>query len=530
MSEDLQHIDEFFHNTVGPYEESPSPASWENLQARLDKEYATTYKRRFIAARRVSIILLLLLITFVICETRLNKLSPRGTNEEIGAKINVTNKPNKMSPTENLSNKISDIKSNSSKMQQHFLKTDNGTHSSKEVFEKWKLASNHFLKEIDNTKHRGEGQINRVSLPKAKGKLSDAGLNLQANIAEGKYYSNEHGTFYLGDKKTFERKNKPDHNKSDLNVSISENTNDLLFSPRSPFVIQPYITKTYNNNLNSLPYNNKTSIAKSILSDSILQNIPKSLKKVTGTNTSFKPYWTLTTIASPEWTQYSLENGVPDNGNSQLDEKSQIQQREKHELSFSVWVMASYQFKRHWAIQTGLLYSNSAIAIDTQKIYAAKEANGEIAYKYNSSSGYAFLKPDFGLPPTIGDSLIAASAQHNLQYFSIPIILKYKFEKKGFTFSPGLGLSANFLTSAKIKTEVKDALNRETVTISKLEGTRLFYFGLIANADIQFNFYKKWALNVTPAFRLAVTPITKNNVVKTFPYGFGVGIGLNYRF
>ena len=91
-------------------------------------------------------------------------------------------------------------------------------------------------------------------------------------------------------------------------------------------------------------------------------------------------------------------------------------------------------------------------------------------------------------------------------------------------------MSANFLTSAKIRTEVEDALNTEKVRISELKGTKLFYLSLMANADIQYNLSSNWSLHMMPAFRYAITQVTKNNVVETYPYSFGAGLGLTYRF
>ncbi|HEX9512463.1 MAG TPA: porin family protein [Puia sp.] len=240
----------------------------------------------------------------------------------------------------------------------------------------------------------------------------------------------------------------------------------------------------------------------------------------------FKPYWSVTVLSSQEWAQYRLENG----GNVSQDESTDIAQKERHEPSFTAGALVLYQFKRNWGIQAGLLYSGTSIAIDPQEIYAVKAPDGAIAYKYNSSSGYAFVKPGFGLPPAVGDSLSAASAQHNLQYIGIPVTLQYKITKGRFSFSPGLGVSFNFLAGARIKTEVENAGNRETVTIDKLQGTKTFYLGLMANANLQYDFSKKWALTIRPGFSYALTSITKNNVVKTYPYSFGAAAGLTYKF
>ena len=106
----------------------------------------------------------------------------------------------------------------------------------------------------------------------------------------------------------------------------------------------------------------------------------------------------------------------------------------------------------------------------------------------------------------------------------------YRFEKNKFSVSPSIGLSANFITSANVKTEVTDALNKEAVTINGLDGMKSFYTGLIADVNLQYNYNSKWSLSLLPGFRYALMPITKGNVVKTFPYSFNMGAGITYKF
>ena len=66
-------------------------AGWEKLQAGLDKQDATKYKRRFIGWKRIAILLLLLLSGFIIYETGVFK-----THNE-----NNENVVNSNSPTQN---------------------------------------------------------------------------------------------------------------------------------------------------------------------------------------------------------------------------------------------------------------------------------------------------------------------------------------------------------------------------------------------------------------------------------------------
>ena len=256
--------------------------------------------------------------------------------------------------------------------------------------------------------------------------------------------------------------------------------------------------------------------------DSLLKNNPANNIKIRRIH-HFKPYWTLTGLMTYDRVNYKLDSDLPSN-------ITNIKHGEVHEPSFSVSLLATRQVKEKWGLQTGLIYSNTAIGISPQKIYALQDPAGDIAYKYITSSGYAYIKPGFGSPPAFGDSLITTEAKHSLHSLTVPIVIKYTIRKNGFLFLPGAGIEANFITRAKLETEIEDANNRETVFINKLSGAKSFYWSLVADAELRYSVNKKLSFSVRPVFRYAISPITENNVVETFPYSFGAGLGMTYKF
>jgi hypothetical protein len=414
VHKNLPHIDEIFRDGIDPYEEDPSPGIWLRLQAQLDMEEATVYKRKYFAVRRAAVCVAALLLFFlVIHEARVIR---SGVTQPIGQ-----------------------IRSKNDKANEPVRANAKGSVVNPEV--DWRRRQPTTANAISAWK---ESKIVQPSIPYAKLLWPDSLHRRMAGMA---------GT---------------------------------------------------------------TRIA----------GTASAVRQKSKEQAPFKPYWSVTAFASQEWASYRLEN----DGNAGQDESAEIAQKERHEPSFTAGAIIAYQFKRKWGIQAGLLYSATSIAIDPQKIYAVKEPDGTIAYKYNSSSGYAYVKPAFGSPASVGDSLSATSAQHNLQYIGIPVTLQYKITKGRFSVSPGLGISLNILTSARIKTEVEDARSRETVTIDKLQGTKAFYVGLLANANMQYDLSPKWSFTIRPGFSYALTSITKNNVVKTYPYSFGAGAGLTYKF
>jgi hypothetical protein len=235
--------------------------------------------------------------------------------------------------------------------------------------------------------------------------------------------------------------------------------------------------------------------------------------------------WTLTGFVTYERANYRLDNDLPPSY-----EKSLIQQREEHEVSFSTGVLASLQLRKRWSMQTGLIYSNTSIGIKPEIMYASHDGQGNIAFKYVTSSGYAYVKAGFRPSPSSGDSLTTAVAQHNLQSVSVPFSVRYNISNQRLLVQPGVGVAVNFFTSTKVVTEIEEASHRESVIINKLEGTRPLYLSLVADANLQYSLNNRWSVNLIPMFKYALTPITKDHVVQTFPYSIGVGGGATLKF
>jgi hypothetical protein len=246
-------------------------------------------------------------------------------------------------------------------------------------------------------------------------------------------------------------------------------------------------------------------------------------------NENFKPYWSVFPFASYDLCDYKLEDDLPDNINGSVNNSSKVKDREKYEASFSAGAFLKRQIKQHWGVQTGLIYANSSIVINAQKVYAIRTTSGEVVYKYNLSSGYTFIKPLNGNTPSVGDSVTTTNAQHNLQSVSVPVMALYTKKSGRFSISSGAGLTGNFLTEASLQTEVVDASGREKASFSKLEGLNKFSLGLIVNGALCYKFSDKVSVGFNPTFRYSLTPITKNTIVKTFPYSFMIGAGIAFK-
>ncbi|HYM93418.1 MAG TPA: outer membrane beta-barrel protein [Chitinophagaceae bacterium] len=515
MDKNLQNIDNVFNKAYQQFEEEPSGDTWNKLDAMLDKKDADKYKKRFIGWKRIAVLLLFLLSGFLIYET--TRTVRRKTGNGIAEKKNNYNAAT--SKSRNSNNRIIINGNNVDPEKGNHMPADKTTGKNNRQNELAETAKS------GNVVHGNQDRLLIIETLKQKNTRKN---NLTIINAKPGFVKS---------------KNNPANSESSKNVvvdvnnvpnTITSKTNNLSSSLMKEQTIVPGILSLneFENRLTvpiTLP-GIRSSAVKQISFPDLLIAKATDIRKKKKTSLFSKPYWTLTPFASGNWEEYQLNNDVVDNTSNTQNEKEEISKREKHETSFSSGVLVTRQLTKRIGLKTGIIYANTAIAIAPQEMYAAVQSNGNIAYKYITSSGYGYVKPGFGLPPAIGDSIQSATAQHTLQTLNIPFMVSYTFNKKKLSIMPSAGITANFIIGAKVKTEVTDALNREFVTINGLDGMRTFYAGFIGDINLQYNYSNRWSFNLMPGFKYALTPITKSNVVKTYPYGFNVGAGITYKF
>ncbi|WP_276503641.1 outer membrane beta-barrel protein [Terrimonas pollutisoli] len=503
MNKDLHDIDDLFRSELEENEETPSASLKESLFAHLDKKDAEYYKKRFIGWKRAAILLSFLLAGFVLYESGIVRTGSGHSTKKI-----ITKKNDAATPAKETINARDAGNQN----------TDKSIPGDEELSTKEKTTNKTIADDAKKyaqpkQKENSDHDIDPVTIEK---KQQDNKLAVQKN----KQFTRQIKSL-AGNKETI-----PDPSKSDIIVNAATiRSRENLTKEKRNFAPLVEAIKLIKIDARSFagtqdPIASGFKIPASI--DSVLKN--DAAKNISSKRIHhFKPFWTLTGLATYDRVNYKLDSDQPNAITS-------IQHREVHEPSFSVGILATRQLKERWGVQTGLIYSNTAIGISPQKIYALQDPAGDIAYKYITSSGYAYIKPGFGSPPAFGDSLTTTEATHSLHSISVPLVIKYTVGKNRFLFLPGAGLEANFITRAKLETEIEDAANRETVFINKLNGTKSFYWSLMADAELRYNVNNKLSFSLRPVFRYAISPITENNVVETFPYSFGASLGITYKF
>lgn len=516
MDKNLHDIDDIFNKVYQQYEDEPSDGLWEKLNARLDKEDASKYKKRFIGWKRAAILLLFLLSGIILYESRVvlisNKINGFGEKDTLLEPVLPFNEQKNTSykPTINAFNKPKYPKQN------NVISIPDGTGViGKKVPS---LPEPAFI----NRPKKNDGNIPKLSL---------SATNLHFDDSNGKKISQIRSVKEL-EKATIFSEQKEEIISKTINDIAKESypSNKKYIDKIQIERIRVFDSAETNLTFKDKPLDSNTKILKTILISDPVVTKPFVSEGNKIHSKPVTPYWTLTGYTSLDKSEYNLNNDLPDNIAGIQSEKDQINNREKHELSFSAGVIATRQLSRHFGFKTGIFYSHTSISIDPQEMYATIEPDGSIGYKYITSSGYSYVKPKFGLAPALGDSLQSSIARHNLQSFGIPFQVFYKVDKRKFSIMPSVGISLNFITSATVQTQVKDAFNRESIMINGLNGMKKVYIGLIADINFQYNYNNKWAFNLLPTLRYAITPITQSNVVKTYPYSVGISAGITYKF
>jgi hypothetical protein len=466
-----------FSNEINKLSQQPRGHVWENIDKALDKTDAVNYKDKFTRLRKRSLLLLLLLIgisTFSIIYFNTTK-----------------NKDTQQSDMNNYNAAEQKIKEPASNNKASGDDTNKPETPQTNSFAPQQIADNKTAKEnLESKEEQDIFSSSKISIIK-KGKTA-------VKITNGST-----------EEETTADENDVENLKNNIPKKITDE--NILDVQLKPIDAEKNISKT-------------SSTAKT---DSLLSVVNNPSSKTNNKKQqSNKSKFTLTAFVAPDYSAYRLEN----NEKNIYDNKNGIEKRERSDISSSAGILLGYKIGKKVILQSGITWSSSDISIDPTKIYAEKNNEGTIKYRYNTSYGYGYLLPSFSATPAVGDSLFANGANHTLHYIGIPVIIKYKLGNKKITFYPGAGVTFNFLTKATLTTDVQDRFNSETEYISKLEGIKKFSTGLIITPELQYQLSKKWNMSIMPYFKYALGPINKGNVVNTYPYTFGLGAGAVYKF
>ncbi len=501
MSEPIDDIDKFFLDNIDPLQEAPPANIWQNVEASLDKDNAEKYKRKAVFFKRLSAALLLLLLGTGIYEV---SYKSKKTNDSPAINAAGAAALNKGSDNKDATNNEQNAKPGSTGKQQ--------TERSNIISPLNTSTTIALNTNNGNTNHTG----NRIKKITAVVPGISNGLN-----SAGKMVQWEQPVLNTGIKKddlaVVTKKQTPTAKAAENNglQNSLPATVDQLSSP------QDGVAANVKPGLHTTPGDREPLKTITPLDIKNKKNISKNLSS---------PF-SLTAFFSPQIAGYSLrddDDHFP--GARDDDDKDKIRNRESHKFSYAAGLMVNYKVADKWTIQTGINISKTRINVDPTTIYANKDNTGKIQYRYNSSSGYAYVLPSFSSSPTVGDSCFTGRSVNSLKYIGIPVNIAYTIAVKKWRIQPTIGVGANFLVHSEIETQLKSGADEEGKDITNIHGLRSVYFNVMASAEVLYPLSKKFSFSISPAIRLALTSINKNNVVQSFTNSLGTIIGINYKF
>ena len=362
-----------------------------------------------------------------------------------------------------------------------------------------------------------------ISILKSGNKLPQSGKSAENNLRT------ETLSAKLNNAKMAVKTNQPDFtllnekNKSQLFAQTTYSANTSSQSPDgfvqaglTNFELHPISTQfpvtvksSFNKNGNDLPTGLKAS------EKTVIKPYNQSFKS----RISIAPYF------SKEFAGYNLSDD-----DATAADGREIEERERNVFSASVGINFNYRIKKRWVIQTGLSYSWSNSIIDSSKSFAVLGNDGVVLYKFNTISGYGFLQPLPTIQPNVGDSVFTANAYSQLHYLTVPLVLCYGIPLKRFSLLIGAGVSFNILTAATVETKIYGLNYSLDESAIPMKGLKKINYGILFKAELEYHINSKIGFDLIPCFKNSLTPINIHSALSAYPYNFGIGAGLSYKF
>ncbi len=193
-----------------------------------------------------------------------------------------------------------------------------------------------------------------------------------------------------------------------------------------------------------------------------------------------------------------------------------VAKREKPDASYTLGLLAEYRLSKKYSVQAGISLSNSFTSISSTVIRAIPDNSGTYKFKLATTYGLAEIKRT-GMNPQNGDSIRLKDASLQLQYVSVPVMIKYQIKPGNFNVSGLAGIGVNRIVNEKMEVEYASNTNAETEVVEKIEGLKKTFITLIVGGEASYTVNKRISIGISPAIRYSLTPVNEGTPIKTFP-------------
>lgn len=514
MSDHLHDIDKLFQGAINDHEEMPPSSVWNGIDKNLDKNNIADIKRKYALLKKIAAVLLLLLTgagVYMLQSKHTHSNQPGNNTAASNEKSSAEKKVGKLPAGTATLNESADKKSNLSLKETEHKNQEQQTNSP--------AASTDMP--ADNKQKN----------------LAEVGITDSKSLNAKNEKSTETATVA---KKYLHKINKPFRQKITItNAVIDEidNGNTAVYQEikaDKKGSIKEFENKLELERITGIA-NEKITAADFMKTKALItaQNIysplreTKKVKQKLNFKTPNQSAFAVTAFFAPGISSFRLEDDHHER--DRHEDRDGIKKQEQNQTSTTAGLLVDYKFNKNWSLQSGLTYTAKKIDIDPKKIYADLDNDGSIKYRFNFSSGYTFVTPKIGTVPSVGDSVQTNKSLTSLHYIAIPLSLKYCYSFKKITLFGIAGTSLNILTKGSVATEIADNLYTDKNTTSSINGLKSSYLGGTGGIGIEYNIGKKMALTFMPSYNFAISSITQNSVVKSYPNSLSMAAGLRFK-
>lgn len=232
--------------------------------------------------------------------------------------------------------------------------------------------------------------------------------------------------------------------------------------------------------------------------------------------------WSVGSTVSPIYYN-SLQNGSPIN-------ESLSNNKTTTDDAFSYGVKINYQLTKKINLQSGVNKVEMA--------YNTKGVNAFISTDKNALSNTHTTKPGVLLSPgvegrsgnlsdvnSVSKSSTSGDINQSLEYFELPIEMKYNL----YSNKLGFNLVGGFSTYLLTKNTVSLVSQNQITDLGGANNLNSVNFSGNVGFDLDYKISKSWYFNVTPMFKYQFNTYS-NNSGNFKPYYLGVYSGLNFNF
>ncbi len=253
--------------------------------------------------------------------------------------------------------------------------------------------------------------------------------------------------------------------------------------------------------------------------ESITSRMERIPEKINTANTIDKKWSVGPTIAPVFYN--SLQNGSP--LNNALSDNAKTSDN-----ALSIGVKVNYQLSKKFFIQSGV--NKVELAYNTKNVNALISSSKNALSNINTSKSGVILTPvgsgrSDGVGTELNKSSVSGDLNQSIEYFELPIEMKYNLYDKRIGFNVVGGFSTLILSNNSLsmiaQNEITDLGNANNLNDINFSGN--------LGVDLDYKISKSWYLNVAPMFKYQFNTYSGNSG-NFRPYYFGLYSGLNYKF